>query len=147
MPAFSYDFLFASAEYGQRVCSPYNDFFLLLYQTATPGIPPDGNIAFDAMNNLVSVNNVFFQRCSPQGCSICPSGAGKLTGTGMDLGSLGAATEWLTVDVPVLPGEVMQLDLMIFDVTDSAGDSLVLLDNFRWWKPNFDPCGHHGCNP
>ncbi len=33
---------------------------------------------------------------------------------------------------PVVPGELINLDLMIFDVGDSGTNSVVLLDNFRW---------------
>jgi hypothetical protein len=53
-----------------------------------------------------------------------------MNGTGM--GSTGGATKWLTTDAPFVPGETMQLDLMIFDVSDGVLDSLALLDNFRW---------------
>jgi hypothetical protein len=36
------------------------------------------------------------------------------------------------VNGPVVPGELITLDLMIFDVQDSTNNSVVLLDNFRW---------------
>ena len=44
----------------------------------------------------------------------------------------GGGTTWLTTDSPVVSGETITLDLVIFDVGDHAYDSLVLLDNFRW---------------
>jgi hypothetical protein len=44
----------------------------------------------------------------------------------------GGDTVWLTTNAPITPGEVMSLDLTIFDVSDHALDSVVLVDNFQW---------------
>lgn len=49
----------------------------------------------------------------------------------MDNG-IGGGTKWLTTDAPVVPGETMTLELVVFDVGDTAFDSLALVDNFRW---------------
>ncbi len=130
--SFSYDYRLFSAEYAARTCSPYNDFFLTLLQTGFVGLPADHNIAFDSFQNLASVNNVRFDVCTAQGCSMCPQGSSELAGTGFDVGGAGAATQWLTVDAPIVPGETFKIDLMVFDVSDDAGDTSVLLDNFRW---------------
>jgi hypothetical protein len=129
---FSYDFRFLTGEYAARTCSSFNDYHLALYQTTAPGIPLDHNIALDSFLNLVSVDSSRFDVCAAQGCALCPFGPSALAGTGFDVGGLGAATQWLTVDAPIVPGETIKLDLMVFDVSDSAGDSAVLLDNFRW---------------
>jgi len=64
-------------------------------------------------------------------CGPCPNGTAELNGTGMDQVS-GGGTAWLTTDAPIVPGETMTLDLVLFDVTDNIYDSLVLVDNFRW---------------
>jgi hypothetical protein len=136
--SFSYDFRFLSAEYGAHSCSPYNDGFLALFDSKAPGIPADGNVAFDAFNHPVLVNDLFFESCVSQGCSVCASGPGDLAGTGMELGG---ATHWLTTDAPVVAGEIIHIEWMIFDVTDGSGDSHVLLDNFRW---NGFPCSNCG---
>ncbi|MFO0756497.1 MAG: choice-of-anchor L domain-containing protein [Byssovorax sp.] len=130
--SFSYDFRFFSAEYWTWQCTSYNDFYLALLQTGAPGIPNDKNITFDANNNPVSVNNGFFQVCAQKGCNICPSGTGELAGTGMEVGNTGGGTTWLTTDSPIVAGETITLDLMVFDVSDATLDSLVILDNFRW---------------
>ncbi len=130
--AFAYDFRFLSVEYGGRFCSPYNDFFLALLGTSAPGLPADKNIAFDVIGNLLSSNAAFYQACVPQGCSTCPLGTVLLAGTGFDVGALGGGTEWLTSVAPVVPGETMQLELMVFDVSDGIGDTAVLLDHFTW---------------
>jgi hypothetical protein len=44
----------------------------------------------------------------------------------------GGGTVWLTTNAPITPGEVMTLDLTVFDVSDHALDSVVLVDNFQW---------------
>ena len=83
----------------------------------------------------MSVNNAQLNICQAKGCYTCSSGPAQLAGTGMDLpgGSpSGGGTSWLTVTVPVVPGEVIELDLMILDVTDGIYDSVVLFDNFHW---------------
>ena len=130
--SFSYDFRFVSSEYWTYSCTSFNDFYLALLQTGAPGIPADKNISFDALNNPVSVNNAFFDICVPKGCYGCPLGNGQLQGTGMQVGNTGGATAWLTTDAPIVAGETMQIELMVFDVSDGILDSLALLDNFRW---------------
>lgn len=138
----SYDFRFFSAEYWLWTCQAFNDFYLALLQTTAPGIPADKNISFDALGNPVSVNNSFFEVCKPKGCYMCPSGPGELAGTGMELNNTGGATKWLTTDAPVTPGEVVQLELIVFDVSDNVLDSLVLVDNFRWSSNNATVATH-----
>jgi hypothetical protein len=131
--SFSYDFRFFSAEYQTYQCTTYNDYYLAMLTSGAAGIPVDHNISFDAVNNPVSVNNGFFQLCGGNGknCGLCPDGTAELAGTGMDTVN-GGGTEWLTTDAPVVPGETMTLEFVIFDVSDHVYDSLVLLDNFRW---------------
>jgi len=130
---FSYDFRFFSAEYYTYQCTVFNDYFLAMLTTGAAGIPADHNISFDALHNAVSVNNGFFQDCggNGKGCGPCPNGTAALVGTGFDQVS-GGATEWLTTDAPVVPGETMTIEFVLFDVSDHIYDTLVLLDNFRW---------------
>ncbi|MDC3979888.1 choice-of-anchor L domain-containing protein [Polyangium jinanense] len=130
--SFEYQFRFFSSEYKSWQCSSYNDFFLALLQSGAMGLPTDKNIAKDGSGNPVSVNNSLFQVCVAKGCNTCPSGSGELTGTGMQLDNVGGGTDWLFNTASVVPGEKVTLELMIFDVTDTILDSLVLLDNFRW---------------
>ncbi len=132
--SFSYNFRFLSGEYQNYQCSSFNDYFLALLTTGAEGIPADRNISFDPMLNPISVNNSFFQLCggNSMNCSTCPEGTAALEGTGMEEGNYGGGTLWLTTTAPVVPGEVMTLDLTVFDVSDWSLDSLVLLDNFQW---------------
>ena len=148
---FSFDFDFYSGEWPEYVCTPYNDSFVAwLNSTAWMGNAGDLNISFDSMNNPVSVNNGFFDRCTPNtttgcmgsvtGTAACGGGANELQGTGFyNLGSYcgaqstgGGATGWLTTKAPVTGGEVITLQFIIWDTGDQNWDSSVLVDNFGW---------------
>lgn len=149
---FAFDFNFHSGEWPAFICTKYNDGFVAYLNAASyNGGKPD-NISFDSLQNPVSVNNGFFDRCTPGaplgcgaqslGLSKCPSGPGELSGTGFGLvgtscgaqapHTLGGATGWLYSQAPILGEETFTLDLMIWDVGDGILDSSVLLDNFRW---------------
>ena len=119
-------------------------------------------MSFDKDNNPVSVNNGFFDRCTPgveTGCaddkstqSTCPGGADELAGTGFGVSgswcrvfdnsneksTSGGATGWLTSQAPVQAGETFTLELMIWDTGDGVLDSSVLIDNFTWVQGNVD---------
>lgn len=129
---FSYRYRFLAADYTSRVCSPYNDFALALLTTQAAGIPADTNILFDSLKNFASVNTAFFEVCAPQGPGQCPAGIGELAGTGLDPDDSGAGTLWLTSEAPVVPGETIQIEFTVFDVSDDLGDSVLLLDDFQW---------------
>ena len=130
--SFAYQFRFFSSEYWTYACTAYNDFYLTQYTSKALGLPADKNISFDAKLNPVSVNNGFFEVCQAKGCYTCPNGPGQLAGTGMQLGNTGGGTLWLQTKAPVVPGETMVLELMVFDVSDGILDSLALLDAFEW---------------
>ena len=130
--SFSYQFRFFSSEYWTYSCTTFNDFFLALLGSNAAGIPADKNISFAAMGNPLSVNNGFYDLCVPKGCYTCPAGTGQLAGTGMQLSNTGGGTVWLQTTAPIVPGETMTLELMVFDVSDNILDSLVLLDAFTW---------------
>ncbi len=147
---FAFDFNFHSGEWPAFVCSKYNDGFIAYLDAKSYGKPD--NISFDALQNPVSVNNGFFDRCTPGtalgcgsetlGVSKCPSGPAELAGTGFGIvgvscgtetpSTLGGATGWLFSQAPIQGGETFTLDLMIWDVGDGVLDSSVLIDNFRW---------------
>lgn len=149
----SFDFNFLSGEWPEWVCTPYNDGFVaMLTSKATAGGAPT-NISYDAQQNPVSVNNGFFDRCTPgttTGCrgeppilkqSACAGGESELVGTGFEPRNLycgtkpstgGGATGWLTSHAAVQGGEVITLELVVWDTGDQDYDSSVLLDNLRW---------------
>jgi hypothetical protein len=147
---FSFDFDFWSSEWPEYVCSAYNDSFIA-YLTASGAAP--ANISFDAIHNPVSVNNGFLDRCTPNtptGCMVpagphalaaCASGEAELGGTGFgapraiycsSVSTPGGSTGWLTSTGPVLPGDTITLEMMIWDTGDQNYDSTVLLDHFQW---------------
>jgi hypothetical protein len=140
--SFSYNLKFYSAEFPEFLCKAYNDFFITLLASNAPGLPADHNIAFDANSNPVSVNNGFFEVCFPPPNSpagTCPAGTLELVGNGMGgwNGALndGGGTQWLTNDSPIVPGETIEIEFIIWDAGDVLPhnvDSLVLLDKFRW---------------
>jgi hypothetical protein len=149
---FSFDFDFYSGEWPEYVCTEYNDSFVAwLSSTAWAGTGNDLNISFDSMNNPVSVNNGFFDRCTANtqtGCSgsvtgtaACGGGPSELQGTGFyNLGTYcgaqstgGGATGWLTTKAPVKGGEVITLQFIIWDTGDQNWDSSVLVDNLTWY--------------
>lgn len=131
---FSYDFKFFSAEYQTYQCTQFNDYYLAMLTSSAQGLPADRQISFDTLGNPVSVNNGFFQACGGNGknCGTCPVGISTLAGTGFDGPVAGGATTWLTTDAPVVPGEIITLEFILFDVQDNTYDSTMLLDNFRW---------------
>ncbi len=151
---FTFDFNFYSGEWPEWVCTSFNDTFVAwLTSTAWKGTKGDFNISFDSKNNPVSVNNDFFQACSPAnaivGCSgtggppndPCTLGNKELQGTGFFISgdstcgqtdSGGGATGWLTTTAPVTPGEVITLQFMVWNTGDEAFDSSALLDNWNW---------------
>jgi len=105
--SFSVNTNFFSSEYPEWVCSPYNDFFVVLLNSSFSGSPPnplDKNLAtYTAPNNNkypVGVNLAFgntglFQQClnGPTGCgggSVAGTvntciGTTELVGTGFDI--------------------------------------------------------------
>jgi len=127
----SFDFQFFTYEWHDYICKQFNDFFVAHVEPFPMG-QMDGNVAFDGMKNPISVNNGFFDVCAPKSCNVCPAGIADLQGTGMQVGNQGGATKWLFNDVPTVPGEIITLDLIIFDVEDSLNNSLTLLDNWKW---------------
>ncbi len=136
----AFDFSFYTAEWPTYVCTRWNDFFVAFLDPIPAG-QTDGNISFDSLGNPVSVNNALVSVC---GCSAgppclagsktyaCEKGTTELEQTGFDDTGGGAATGWLTTKAPVPPGSVIKLRLAIYDSGDSAYDSTVLVDNFRW---------------
>jgi len=140
---FSYHFDFYTYEWPGFICSAFNDFFVSLL-VPFPSGQSDGNIAFDAQGNPVSVNNSFLEVCAcPDGppCTAggrsfsCVQGGSQLieTGFGIDTEEENhAATGWLINKAPVEPDSTVTLTFAIYDSGDGVLDSTVLIDNFHW---------------
>jgi hypothetical protein len=160
--AFSFNSYFFSAEYPEFVCTSFNDQFVALVDTpsGTPSPlpnPVDKNLMtyLDLSTqtkwpigiNVAGGTNLFAV-CDPAvsqtgntcydssvAASSCSLGIGDLAGTGFEKSGscvVGGGTFWLTTAGNVIPGQVVELRISIFDVSDSAYDSLALLDGFKW---------------
>ncbi|MGH7740880.1 MAG: FlgD immunoglobulin-like domain containing protein [Candidatus Eiseniibacteriota bacterium] len=115
---------FFSAEYP-NTCTPYNDHVLCLLTSGAPGLPANGNILYDGGGHPITVQTTTFLHCTG-----CPYGVADLAGTGYD--TAGGATSWEESSAPVVPGEVITLEFIIWDSSDAGMDGLALLDNFHW---------------
>jgi hypothetical protein len=172
-PAFANSFRvsakYFTSEYPEWVCSPYNDLFVALLDSAYAGPnpnPTDKNIAtYSASRIPLSAHLTgvgLFTQClsGPTGCAqgaiagTNPFGTGLsgIAGTGMDdtppagpnascgtNNKVGGGTDWLVMRGNVVPGEIITLRFAIWDTSDSLYDSLVLLDNFQWLSQTITP--------
>ncbi|MEC7986024.1 MAG: IPT/TIG domain-containing protein [Myxococcota bacterium] len=118
-----FDFYFLSAEYPEFVGTEYNDKF----EANVTGTAYSGNAATDSLGNMVDVNSAFFTVVNDI----------DLQGTGFDAGA-GGGTGWLTMIVPVDPGDTVTFSFTIYDVADGIYDSAVLLDGFDWSTTDVD---------
>jgi hypothetical protein len=131
---YKFNFSFYSFEFPEWICKSFNDQFIALVSPAPPGAI-NGNIAFDKQQNPVSVNIAFFDICKfntsyPQ--YPCSLGTAELQGTGFDTWNDAGATGWLETSAPIDGGATFTIRFAIWDSNDSAFDSTILIDNFRW---------------
>ena len=160
--SFTLDTSFFSSEFPEYVCSPFNDFFVVLLDSTyngSPANPTDKNLAFYAAGaqrypvgvNLASGNTGLFTQCrnghiscrqvqNAPTIATCTSTA-DLSGTGFDepdpgwcdSNSLqGGGTGWLRTSGNVVPGEVIKLRIAIWDTSDHLLDSIAAVDGFTW---------------
>jgi hypothetical protein len=167
--SFSLKSNFYSAEFPEYTCSSFNDFFVILLDSAytgTPANPMDKNLAFYTKPgtmqnvpvgvNLASGNTGLFTQCvnGSTGCSGTPGSITTcvstldLMGTGFDdpdafncdqNSLVGGGTGWLTTTGNVNPGETIKLRIAIWDTSDNAYDSLAVIDGFTWSADSSQP--------
>jgi Ca-activated chloride channel family protein len=118
--SFSFDFNFFSAEYPDYVNQDFNDSFYAILEAPSTNKGRTTNIAFDADNASIEVDNNYFQK---------PFHPIPNTGTGFDYHG---STGWLRTSWPIKGGELFTLTFSIHDEGDAIYDSLVVLDNFRF---------------
>ena len=162
--AFGVGVYYISSEFPTYVCK-YNDFFVMLLDTAytstDPNLqnPADKNIAMDGNKNPLGINlakSGLFTVCCPRNAYPSCQGDDELKGTPFTpaqcpAGMMGAvtlenahgATGWLEVRGNINPGEDFKLRMAIWDTNDHILDTMVLLDNFKWYevaqKPGIAP--------
>ena len=156
--AFSFNSYFMSAEYPEFVCSSFNDQFIALVDTPT-GVPsPTPNPVDKNLMTFTSGNQKWpiginiakgtdlFAVCDTQAtaptcwdtdvsATSCSLGSMQLMGTGFESDGdclLGGGTFWLTTAGNVIPGQIVEIRIAIWDVGDSSYDSLAILDGFQW---------------
>jgi hypothetical protein len=156
--AFSFNSYFMSAEYPEYVCSNFNDQFIALVDTpaGTPqpiANPIDKNLLVynDGMQKWPIGINIangtsLFSVCESQmdnpGCwdsdvstASCFLGPGQLAGTGFEAQTaclIGGGTYWLTTAGNIIPGDIVELRIAVWDVGDTAYDSVAIVDGFNW---------------
>jgi hypothetical protein len=122
---FSFDFLFASAEYPEFLGEGYNDTFYAIMEYDALNGGATTNIAFDDLDNEIEVDADFFENaahpCDESGSPWSPT---------VDDGA--GSTGWLRTSWPVAEGDDFSLTFSIHDEGDCFFDSMVLIDNFLW---------------
>lgn len=68
---------------------------------------------------------------------------------GMDFAECprGGGTGWLTLTGPAAPDETMTMVVALFDLSDTTRDSVLLVDNWRWFCDGCSPGGDCGLGP
>jgi hypothetical protein len=160
--SFTMNVNFFSAEFPEYVCSPFNDFFVVLLDSTysgTPANPTDKNLAFYTPDmgatkypvgvNLAATNKGLFSQCinGSIGCAGDPllglkistcMGTNELAGNEMSSdaaacdGTEGGGTGWLQTSGNVVPGETITLRIATWNTSDNALQSLAVIDGFQW---------------
>jgi hypothetical protein len=157
--AFSFNAYFYSVEYPEYVCSNYNDQFIALVDTPTGTPSPipnpvDKNLMTYTNNNQkwpiginIAAGTPLFSVCEDQATNAscwdtdvsstsCSLGASQLLGTGFEASGTGCTqgggTYWLTTAGNVIPGQIVEVRIAIWDVGDHIFDSTALIDGFQW---------------
>lgn len=134
---FSFDASFYAFDFPGYVCSTFNDTYFALFEPKLAG-QPDTNVAYDELGNPLTLNGANFRACSCQNGPPCSAGNKMYSCSLGDLPLLGTgfeghgATGWITTTVPVEPGANISMRWGVYDAGDSAFDSTVLLDNWKW---------------
>ena len=158
--AFSFNSYFMSAEYPEFVCTTFNDQFIALVDTPNGSPKPlanpiDKNLLTYTQGGQkwpiginIAAGTSLFAVCDSQMTSptcwkptvsaqSCSLGSMQLLGTGFeaptgDPCTIGGGTYWLTTAGNVIPGDIVELRISIWDVGDTAYDSLAVIDGFQW---------------
>ncbi|MCH9680796.1 MAG: hypothetical protein K0V04_05120 [Deltaproteobacteria bacterium] len=124
-----------TAEYPERVASPTSDTFVWWADSetftgnlATLGSAP-ANVTGLAPLLTITGDDPALLRTGMDGTleQACTVGAQVL-----DPCPIGAATPWMTLVGPAVPGEIIQIVGALFDQGDDQLDTVVLLDGFHW---------------
>ena len=127
---FSFDFAYFSEEFPEWVGTTFNDMFVVWSNSETY----TGNLCFidDQPCTVTALWPTQFQPGDPE-----------LANTGF---TNDGATGWFQIKGSAEPNELLQLTIAVFDMGDTAFDTLVLLDRFAWdcegcTPSEVNPCG------
>ena len=158
--SFTMNVNFFSSEFPEYVCSPFNDFFVVLLDSGYNGMPAnpaDKNLAFYTPDmgvtkypvgvNLATTNKGLFTQCtngkigcdgtSPTTITTC-TGTTELQGNEMSAdaaacdGKAGGGTGWLQTSGNVVSGETITLRIATWNTSDANLQSLAVIDSFTW---------------
>jgi hypothetical protein len=129
---FTFDFAYFSVEFPEYVNTTFNDIFLVWSTSETY----TGNLCFvndepctvtALCNGDASCPNLAY--CNDDfNCANPPSA--ELANTGFQ--TAGGGTGWYQAKASAEPLETLQLTWALFDMGDTAFDTVVLVDNFKW---------------
>jgi len=122
--SFQLDVNYLTTDAPEWFCSTYVDQALILMSSKSA---TNADVLLDTQGRHMSANASY----------LVINDAPSLAGTGMEVAAqnntiAGAATGWMTMTVPVIPGDTITLRFIIFDVQDAIYDSQLLMDHFRW---------------
>ncbi len=121
------DLAYFSNEFPEYVNSTFNDVFVV-WEVSESYV---GNICFiDEQPCTVTALAEIAEAFSGAQEAAHPALAG--TGTQGSGSTGGQTTGWVTLEGPAAPGETMALSFALFDMGDTAFDSVIVLDNWRW---------------
>jgi acyl dehydratase len=125
--SFAIDAAYLTAEYPESLCNG-----------STPGYDDPAFILLDSMafKGNIAIGGAHGRALSVKSGLLTKTAAMQLTGTGMDKlvanAPAGAATDWMTMEAPVTPGETITIRIIVLDQRDGVFDTQLLVDNFRW---------------
>jgi hypothetical protein len=129
---FSFDFIFASAEYAEWVNMGYNDTFYAIMQYEKLNGGATTNICFDSNGNEIEVDVNFFENtdfpCDETGSGWAPT-----------IPQVSGSTGWLRTSWDVEPGDEFNIIFSIHDEGDCLWDSIVFIDNWKWYTKPVEP--------
>ncbi len=123
--AYGVDYKYYTKDHPAYIKSAYSDQCCALLVPPCSGLVPENNFLFDS-----SGIPLFSSSSAIKVGAGLTYGTTELIGTGFESNG---ATEWLMAVVPTADlGSQITITFAIWDSGDSAGDSTLLLDNFRW---------------
>jgi hypothetical protein len=134
------DLVYTSNEFPEYVDSQYNDIFVV-WEVSESFV---GNICFIdgqpcTVTALDAIADAFSGPNEAQHASLAGTGAQGFGDTG------GQTTGWVSLEGPASPDENMELTFAVFDMGDTAYDTMVVIDNWRWNCVGCVPSEVNGC--